>query len=395
MNTTAIPSVDKFETTKQDDEISLLNLLQVIADNIKLLTLGPLAMGVTALGISFAIPPTFTAKTQFLPPQQQQSGAAGMLASLGGALGGLAGTASGMKNVGEQYVSYLKSNSVQDALIERFKLMERYEVKFKENARQTLSNNARIASGKDGLISIEFDDKDPQTSADIANAHIEELRALMARLAVTEAQQRRLFFEEQLNQTKDKLTEAEQALKATGISSNVIKSSPEAAVKGIATLKAGVTAQEVKIASMRGFLTEAAPEFKQALSELSAMRAQLARAEQEEPANSNQSDYIARYRDFKYQETLFELFAKQYELAKVDESREGAVIQVVDQAQAPERKSKPKKALIAVLATLGSGFGLLLFVFARQALRSASESPESSVKIAQIKASFRRAFRRY
>jgi uncharacterized protein involved in exopolysaccharide biosynthesis len=393
MNPTPTSSVHSSETAAQDDEINLLDLLQVIADNIKLLTLGPLAVGVTALGISFAIPPTFTAKTQFLPPQQQQSAAASMLASLG-ALGGLAGAASGLKNPGDQYVAYLKSNSVQDALIERFKLIERYEVDFKDDARKELSNNARITNGKEGLISIEVDDKDPQTSADIANAHIEELGRLMERLAVTEAQQRRLFFEEQLNQTKDRLTEAEQALKATGINSNVIKSSPEAAVQGIAALKANVTAQEVKIASMRGFLTETAPEFKQALNELSALRAQLARAEQEEPASNHQSDYIARYREFKYQETLFELFAKQYELAKVDESREGAVIQVVDQAQAPEHKSKPKKALIAVLATLASGFGLLLFVFFRQALRNASQSPESSTKMVQIKASFRRAFSR-
>ena len=388
MNPTVTPSVaTRPETVEQNDEISLLDLLQVVADNLKLLTLGPLAVGVTALGISFAIPPTFTAKTQFLPPQQQQSAAASMLASLG-ALGGLAGAASGLKNPADQYIAYLKTNSVQDALIERFKLMERYEVKFKDDARRRLSANSRIASGKDGLISIEVDDKDAQLSADIANAHIEELRTLMSRLAVTEAQQRRQFFEKQLNQAKDKLTEAEQALKATGINSNVLKSDPKAAVEGIAKLKAGITAQEVKIASLRGFLTEAAPEFKQAVNELSALRAQLARAEQTEPANDNQSDYIARYREFKYQETLFDLFAKQYELAKIDESREGAVIQVVDQAEVPERKSKPKKAMIAAVAGLGSGFMLLLWVFVRQAIRNGSTNPDTAEKLARLRQSF-------
>ena len=386
MNTNANPSGHTSEVAMEDDEISLLDLLQVIVDNIKLLTLGPLAVGVTALGISFALPPTFTAKTQFLPPQQQQSAAAGMLASLG-ALGGLAGAASGLKNPADQYVAYLKTNSVQDALIERFKLIERYEVKFKDDARKELTNNTRIASGRDGLISIEFDDKDAQFSADIANAHIEELRTLMSRLAVTEAQQRRQFFEKQLKQAKDKLTEAEQALKATGIGTNVLKSDPKAAVEGIAKLKAGITAQEVKIASLRGFLTEAAPEFKQAMNELSALRAQLARAEQTEPANDNQSDYIARYREFKYQETLFDLFAKQYELAKIDESREGAVIQVVDKAEAPERKSKPKKAMIAAVAGLGSGFMLLLWVFVRQAIRNGSTNPDTAEKLARLRQS--------
>ncbi len=387
MNPTAHPSVETSRGIEQDDEINLLDLLQVIAEHIKLLTLGPLAVGVTALGISFAIPPTFTAKTLFLPPQQQQGAAASMLASLGGALGGLAGAASGLKNPADQYVAYLKTNSIQDALIERFDLVQRYQVEFKEDARKKLSANAVIASGKDGLISIEVDDKDPQTSADIANAHIEELSKLMGRLALTEAQQRRVFFENQLNQTKNKLIEAELALKATGININVLKSDPKAAVEGLAKLQAAVTAQEVKVASMRGFLTEAAPEFKQAMNELSAMRSQLVRAEQAESAKQGQSDYIGRYREFKYQETLFELFAQQYEMARVDESREGAMIQVVDKAQVPERKSKPKKALIAVPATLGSGFALLLFVFMRHSMRSAARSPETAQKLLAIKRS--------
>jgi uncharacterized protein involved in exopolysaccharide biosynthesis len=124
----------------------------------------------------------------------------------------------------------------------------------------------------------------------------------------------------------------------------------------------------------------------------------MARAEKEEPAatgaNSGDSDYITKYRDFKYFETLFELFAKQYEMARVDESREGAVIQVVDAAQPPERKSKPKKALIAIMTTLAVGFALLLFVFVRQALRGAARTPESAEKVSRLGQAFRRALGR-
>ena len=100
---------------------------------------------------------------------------------------------------------------------------------------------------------------------------------------------------------------------------------------------------------------------------------------------------MSRYRDFKYHETLFDLFAKQYELARVDESREGATIQVLDVAQPPERKSKPKKAVIAMVATLATGFALLLWVFARQAMRNASTSPETSEKLLALKKGWRRA----
>jgi uncharacterized protein involved in exopolysaccharide biosynthesis len=376
-----------------DDEISLLDLLQVVADNLRLLIIGPLLAGLAALGIAFAIAPTYTATVRFLPPQQQQSAAASMLASLG-ALGGLAGAASGLKNPSDQYLAFIRSRSVQDALIDRFGLMERYEAKLRDDARLALQGAARASSGKDGLISVEIDDEDPKFAAQLANAHVEELQKLLARLAVTEAQQRRVFFEKQLQQAKDNLTRAEQALKASGVNSSALKASPQAAVEAVARLRAAITAQEIKIASLRGYLSENAPDFRQALTELGAMRAQLARAEQQEAPVAGGSDYIGRYRDFKYYETLFELFAKQYELARVDESREGAVIQVLDAAQPPERKSKPKRAIIAVIATLAAGFALLLFVFVRHALGNASRDEESARKIDRIKQGFARALGR-
>jgi tyrosine-protein kinase Etk/Wzc len=378
----------------EDDEISLLDLLQTIVDNLRLLIIGPLVVGLAALGISFAVPLTYTATVKFLPPQQQQSAAASMLASLGG-LGGLAGAAAGLKNPADQYLAFMKSNSVQDELIERFKLQERYDEKYKDDTRKELTENARATSGKDGIITIQVDDKDPKFAADLANAHVDELQKLLARLAVTEAQQRRAFFEKQLTQVKEKFTEAEQALRATGVSSSVLKSNPTSALAAVAGLKAQVTAQEVKLGAMRGYLAETAPDFKQAMTELANLRAQLAKQEKDEPsAAAGQGDYVAKFREFKYQETLFELFARQFEMAKVDESREGAVIQVLDAAQPPERKSKPKKALIAIIATLATGFALLLFVFIRQALRNASQDGESAQKMAALKASWRRALGR-
>lgn len=394
---------DQEQLQSDDDEISLLDLAQTVVDNLRLLVLGPLAVGVAALGISFAVPPTYTAKTQFLPPQQQQSAAASMLASLG-SLGGLAGAVSGIKNPSDQYIAFMKSNAVQDALIEQFKLRERYDAKTLTDTRLALASNVRIASGKDGLMSVEVDDKDPQFAATLANAHVQELRVLMGKLAVTEAQQRRLFFEKQLSQAKDKLTEAEIALKNTGISDSVLKSNPASAVAAVASLKAQVTAQEVKVGSMRGYLAESAPDFKQAMAELANLRAQLAKQAKQDGAEApaanatgkdgKGSDYVTNYRNFKYYETLYELFAKQYELARVDESREGAVIQVLDAAQPPEKKAKPKKALIAIIATLASGFALLLFVFVRQALRNGSQDEETAKKMAAIRAGWKRAIGR-
>ena len=330
-----------------------------------------------------------------MPPQQQQSGAAAMLAGLG-ALGGLAGAA-GIKSPADQYVAFLKSRSLQDALVDRFKLLERYETKFREDARTVLGESVQIAIGKDGLITIDASDKDPAFAAQMATAHVEELDRLLNRLAVTEAQQRRLFFEKQLAIAKDNLVKSEQALAATGVSSSVLKSTG-AAVAAVAQLKAQIVGQEIKLASMRGYLTDSAPDFKQAQTELAALRAQFARAEKAEPAttgaSSGDSDYIAKFRNFKYHETLFELFTKQYEMARLDESREGAVIQVLDAAQPPERKAKPQKAQIAKQTTLAVGFALLIFVFIRQALRVASRRPESTEKLSRLRHTLGRAIGR-
>ena len=189
---------------------------------------------------------------------------------------------------------------------------------------------------------------------------------------------------------------AEQALRSTGVSASVLKSSPAAAVEGVAKLKAAIAAQEIKLASMRGYLAESAFEFKQAQSELAAMRAQMSKLESGESAPlaiDAGGDYITKYREFKYFETLFELFSKQYEIARVDESREGAVIQVVDVATPPELKSKPQKALIAVLAAVATGFVLLLFVFIRQAFRSSGADPATAEKLQRLRSALRHALK--
>lgn len=382
------------QNSNNDDEISLLDLLQVIVENLRILILAPLGVGILALGISFFIPPSFTANTAFLP-QQQASAAASMLQSLG-AIGGIACAAAEIKNLADQYVAFLQSRAVQDALIKRLDLQERYQQDFQESTRKTLAGMSKISAGKDGLITIAVEEEDPQIAADIANAYVDELSQLLSRLAVTEAQQRRVFFEKQLQQTKAKLVAAQQTLAASGVSVAELNISPDVALEGPARLRAEVTAQEVKLASMRSYLTENAPAFKQAMSTLTALKKQLSLAEkvQNPSERSQDNDYINNYREYKYQETLFELFTKQFELAKIDEGRESPVIQVVDVAQVPELKSKPKKALIAVMATLLTGFMLLFFVFARSTWRNGQSDPATAEKIALIRQAWNRALGR-
>jgi uncharacterized protein involved in exopolysaccharide biosynthesis len=229
-----------------------------------------------------------------------------------------------------------------------------------------LAKNVRIGVGKkDGLITVEVDDKSPQRAADMANRYVDELRYMTSNIAIGEAQQRRLFFERQLAQTRDRLTSAQLALQASGFSQGALKAEPKAAAEGYAKLRAEATAAEVRLQAIRGSLVDDTPEVRQQQATLNALRAQLARLEQASDSASG-PDYIGKYREFKYQETLFELFAKQYELARVDESREGALIQVVDLAAPPELKSKPKRALTAVITTMAALFALAAFVLTQR-----------------------------
>ena len=368
----------------EDEEMSLLDFLLVVVENLRLLVLGPLAVGLAALGISFMIPPTYTAKTQFLPPQQQQSSASALVQALGvGAIGGLS-AGLGIKNPADQYIAFLKSQSIQDAMVDRFDLLKRYDTKFRVDARKVLLANTKFTSGKDGIIALEFNDKDPMVAADMANAYVDELRRLMNRLALTEAQLRRVFFDKKLKEAKENLSAAEESLRGTGVSSGVLKTSPGTAVEVVARLKAGVSVQEIKVAIMRGYLADTSPEFVQAMKELSVLKVQLTNAEKSDTA-SGDGLYVSRYREFKYQETLYEMFAKQYELARLDESREGATVQVIDNAQPSEKKSAPKKAIIAIISSLSAGLILFLLIFIRHAIRSVTQNEKSSEKINQLK----------
>jgi tyrosine-protein kinase Etk/Wzc len=371
---------------------SLLDVVVVLARRWRLLAFLPLGIGLVTLAIAFAIPPTFTASTQLLPPQQPSSAAVAMLGSLSSVAGALGGGVAGLKNPTDQWIGLMRSRAVADALVERFGLKTLYEADYQFQARDGLAARTRIAAGRDGLITIEVDDKSAERAAKIATAYVEELQHLMTTLAVTEAAQRRLFFQRQLQSTKEELVKAEIALKGGGISADVVKTSPTAAVGQLAQAQAALAAQEVKVAVMRGSMTENNPEYRQAALELESMREQMKRAERDQPAGRGSeasAKYIARYREFKYYETLYDLFARQYEMARADESREGAVVQVVDPAQVPEYKSQPKRAKMAILATVLSFMVTLVYVLTRDAWQNMSRQPEGQRRLAELRRALR------
>lgn len=348
----------------------------------------PAAAGALAVAVTFAITPTFTAKTTFLPPQQSQSAAATALASLG-ALQGLVSGIGGIRTPADQYVALMQSVTVSDRLIDEFGLIAAYDEKTRTDTRKELAERVRMAVGKkDGLISVEVDDHDPRRAAAMANRYVDELRRLSSQLALTEAQQRRTFFEAQLKQSRDRLARSQQALQASGFNAGALRAEPKATAETYARMKAEANVAEVRLQMLRRNLADSTPEVSQQGAVVAALRASLARLENTDAGNAS-GEYVSRYRDFKYEETVFELMAQQYELARLDESREGALIQVVDPALPPEKKSKPRRGLIGATAAVASLVLLLVWLVARQAWRVARSAPETAADAAALGGAWR------
>lgn len=366
---------------------SLLDLLLPLAQSWKWLLLLPVLAGAATFGVSSLIDPIFTARTSLLPPQQPQSAAAGALASLG-ALSAVAGVST--RTLSDQYAALLQSETVQDRIIDKFDLVKSYDRELRVDARRILEQRVRVnASKKDGLITVETDDESPARAAAIANQHVEELRRLTSQLALTEAQQRRVFFENQLKASRDQLASAQIALESSGFNASALRTEPRAAAEGYARLRAEITTAEVRVQALRRSLTDAAPEIQQQLSALAALRQELAAFGAASTRGGGDADYISKYREFKYQETLFEMYSRQYELSRLDESREGTLIQVIDVAQPPERKSKPRRATLAVGATLISAFLLIIALLLREQWRQLNGHPQQAHKVALLRSALR------
>ena len=354
----------------EDDDgpsVGLTELLTWLGRGKRVIALTTALAAAIALAVAMMLPPIYTARATLLPPgAQQQSGSAAALASLG-ALGGLAGGL-GAKTPDELYLGLMKSDTIVRALDAQFKLQDRYEVTSFEALRKVLPGRARVTSDKkSALISIDVDDKDPAFAASLANAYGPQTNLLMSRLAVGEAQQRRKFFEEQVNETKERLIRAEQQLRQVQEKSGVIvlDKQAEALIGGAAQLRETIARREVQLKVLQTGATAQNPEVIRLQSELAALRSELARLESRHGGRAGSSvdlpvgripeaaiDFIRARREVKLQETLLEAMLRQFETAKLDEAKEGSQLQLVDVAMPPDHRSKPSRALIVLASIL-------------------------------------------
>ena len=379
----------------------LLELLLVLAREKRPILQVTLGAAILATIIVFLVPKMYTATATILPPQQNQS----ILSTLVGQVAGGNNVDLrdlGLKNPSDVFVAMLKSRTVEDALINRFDLRKAYSKKTYQDARKVLEKRSEIDPEKEGLISIAVTDRLPKRAADIANAWVDELRTLNQSLALTEAAQRRVFFEQKLAQERDDLAKAELAMQQIEQKTGLLQpdAQTKALIGAVADVRAQIAAKEVQLQSLRTYGTENNPDVKRVERELAELRAQSAQISQtqrsgSEPAESNLDvptprvasasvEYLRVARDMRYHESLYDFLARQLEAARIDEAKNAVVVQVVDRAVEPEKKSSPKRLLIVAITAIAAFLLVCFAVLVREAIRRKQQDPVEAARLAQL-----------
>lgn len=355
----------------------------------------------------FLTPNIYKAQSRILPPLQRTGGMSAIMAQMGG-LAELAGF-SGSSTNGELLIGFLQSDTIVDRIIDRFDLMAVYDQPVRLKMREMVTSEIlnTMEDVKSGIVTVAVLDEDPIRAADMANTFVLELKNRMQSLAIGEAAQRRLFFEEQAQQAFKNLGNAEDEMLRYQEKSGMVAVEPqlEAMLSSIASLRAQITSKEVEIVALKTYARKDNPNLKLAESQLSAMKNELAKLEARQKSVEQKNEetlslpsmkqapslgleYQRRLRDVKFATAMYELMLKQLEAARLDESRENMQIQILDVASPPDYKFKPKCLLILIFASLLGIFLGVLWALIGFYWDSLKADPKQAEYIAVIKNMF-------
>jgi tyrosine-protein kinase Etk/Wzc len=384
--------------------MAVMSFLTELARQKKLVAI---ATGIGALlGVVYTLclPTLYTATTSIMPPQQTQSAATLLMSQLassgaGSLAAAAAGGGFGLKDPNAIYIGLLKSRPVADAIIDKLELAKVYRSRDRTDARLELEKDTMIVSERSGMISISATDRDRNRAAEIANAYTEQLRLLSKTISVTEASKRRLFFEEQMKQAKDDLSAAETALQNIQQAHGLVHLDAQASamITSLARLHGEIEYKRVQLQSLRSFSTDQNPNVQLAERELAALESEAAQMEHNGSSKNFSDmglkdvpqaglDYVRAQREFTYRQMFFDLLFRQYEAARLDEAKDATVIQVVEAAVPPERKSSPQRVsetlMFALLGFLAACARIFLARFAKRNVELVQSFSELKLAIA-------------
>ena len=149
----------------------------------------------------------------------------------------------------------------------------------------------------------------------------------------------------------------------------------------------------MQLATYRLRYTESSEEVKNLVATVSNLRAQIAKLEGSGENGaipsvgsvpSLEQEYVRLMREFKIQESLFEILTKQYEMAKLSEAKDILPFQVILKARMPEKKSKPARAKIVIMSTFAVFLFSLLLAFVRENFDRMSEEKRKRWKLLRV-----------
>ena len=299
------------------------------------LLLSALLCAALAFGLSVLQAPRYIGQASFVvQPTLRPSQAAASLAGLAGLVG--QGT-----NPVDLYVTILRSQSIADRVIERFDLHRALDSRSRTETLLKLSRAVSFGTGRrDGLVVVSVEDDNPARAAAMANQYVEELRTVLRGYTLDEARQRRVFYDAQLDRARAVLEIAQRKLQASGYDSAALRAEPRAAAEGYGRMQAEVAAAEIRLTAVRRVRAEGSPEVLQQLTEIAAMRTQLGRLEA--PKDEGPGSFVAKLRDFRYAEALYESISRQAESARLDEASDVIPLKPLDRAITPEWPASPR-----------------------------------------------------
>jgi uncharacterized protein involved in exopolysaccharide biosynthesis len=384
------------------DGIRFLSLGLILARRWVLIAAHMLGGIVIGIALALLLPVRYTAEITILPPQNQNSSIASALGGGLSSLASLAGGGFGLRNQNDMYVSMFKSKIVEDSVIEHFGLQAEYHKRLLSDVRKVFEKRASVdGSTRDNLIHLSFEDHDPRRAAEIANGYVDQFRVLSQHLAISEASQRRVFLQSQVDQTKQHLNDAEEAMKNTQQKTGLIElnSQARALIESASYLRALIAAKQVEIEGMRSYATDQNAGVAQAEQELASLRAQMQTLTGSQDSEGlivpkgqvteAGLEYVRKIRDVKYCEAEFGLLSKQLELARLDEAREGSLIQVVDPAFPPDKRSFPHRTLIVLAAAAAGLFLGILIALVQSRFTQLKRDPQTGIVLTQIAMAFK------
>lgn len=360
-------------------EIDLSKVVLVLKDNKK--PIGIVTGITTLIAIAYCVfaTPIYTAKTIINPPKLTDAGS-----GVSQALGGLAALAGGggvgflsQKTDADVAVALLNTAALKNMVIKQFGLTKYLDKKDIELTRAALDQKVKfIPDMKSGFLEIDVDDKDPRLAANIANYYTIALGQLISNIAYNRSQQKMQFFEGQLKVTKQNLTQSESNIKMFIQKNGIIAGQQVQVLASIATqLQSKLVVAQAQLQSLAYYASTDNPEYKSLQAQIDSYKQQLNQLNDRDnsdniaiPSNlapELAQQYLNLMRNFVLQEEIYKLLTKQYQANRLDALSEmiPTAVQIVDPANVPLHKSKPKRLKIILGAfVLGALLSCVYFI---------------------------------